>query len=638
MPSFTSTVASAHPCWRLVLVFTVAVITWPATASESYRSMRFSELPLAAKSSISSALGRDASRYYAMSIGSTLELNCRGLTARFTSSGAELQTRDLRWGMSVERYGYGSALRPVSSVVPQRNSNRVEYRHGIFTEWYANGPAGLEQGFTVARRPKNASSGPLTIAIATAGSWTGAINEKGDHLVLRSAHGGQLDYSGLSATDAGGKELRAWLELHGKKLLLRVAEDGARYPLTIDPWVQVAELTSSDGGEGDSFAASVAIDGSTIVVGAPLANQGSSTHQGAAYVFIEPSSGWANATQTAKLTASDGAANDLFGYAVAVSGTNIIVGAPYEEKDGDYNVGAAYVFVEPQGGWADATETAELKRPHASHGLGNFGVSVAIDGQTAIVGWNGLYYAGHVYVFVEPPDGWETTSRFTADLTSTDEPTSLGTSTAISGSTIVAGADIQSLNGNGHGAAFVYVEPPGGWASMTQTARLTTSIQYIQDTHFGAAVAIRDSTVIVGAPTADPRTNIGAAYVFVRPGTGWTDMTETAELKAADGQLGDELGSSVGINGGGNTVWVGAPGRQSRSGVVYVFVKPTNGWTTTDRFNAELSPVGGAAEQNFGSSLAISGDTELIGGPTTTVDGAQYEGAAYVFGPSSQQR
>ena len=136
---------------------------------------------------------------------------------------------------------------------------------------------------------------------------------------------------------------------------------------------QVAKLTASDGAANDEFGYSVAVDGNTAVVGA----YGNDGLKGAAYVLTRQSGAW---NQVAKLTAFDGAANDEFGYSVAVDGDTVVVGT----QEDDYN-GAAYVFTKPSGGWATATETAKLT---AHDGADNdyFGFSVAVDGDTVMVG------------------------------------------------------------------------------------------------------------------------------------------------------------------------------------------------------------------------------------------------------------
>ena len=145
---------------------------------------------------------------------------------------------------------------------------------------------------------------------------------------------------------------------------------------------ETAKLTASDGAAGDYFGHSVAISGNTVVVGADYATVGGNSQQGAAYVFVEPTSGWVSTTQTAKLTASDGAADNYFGWSVAVSGNTVVVG----ELGATGYQGAAYVFVEPaSGGWANATETAKLTGPDGTT-INGFGRSVAISGNTVVVG------------------------------------------------------------------------------------------------------------------------------------------------------------------------------------------------------------------------------------------------------------
>jgi FG-GAP repeat len=149
-----------------------------------------------------------------------------------------------------------------------------------------------------------------------------SLEPSGTGLQLTRRDWPALHYGGLSAYDATGQELRAWLELQGESaLLLHVDDTHARYPLTIDPFVQQAKLTASDGAAGDNFGRAVAIDGDTVVIGAAYAQVGANLMQGVVCVFVKPATGWTTtSTFNAKLTASDGKANDLFGYTVAING------------------------------------------------------------------------------------------------------------------------------------------------------------------------------------------------------------------------------------------------------------------------------------------------------------------------------
>jgi hypothetical protein len=170
--------------------------------------------------------------------------------------------------------------------------------------------------------------------------------------------------------------------------------------------VQDFTLKASDGVNGDTFGLSVAIDGNTVVVGAPYATVNGNQNQGAAYVFVKPASGWANMQQTAELTASDGQPLVYFGISVGISGRTLVVGDSGAEIGGNKAQGAAYVFVEPPTGWASTTETAKLTASDGGYDSG-FGSSVAISGNTLVVGAPQTYpIPGNAYVFVEPAGGW----------------------------------------------------------------------------------------------------------------------------------------------------------------------------------------------------------------------------------------
>ena len=249
---------------------------------------------------------------------------------------------------------------------------------------------------------------------------------------------------------------------------------------------ETAKLTASDGAGGDSLGTSVAVSGDTVVVGAPL-DSGATAGQGSAYVFVKPGGGWVSATETAKLTASDGAADDSFGHSVAVSGDTVVVGAGFDNVGPNANQGSAYVFVKPGGGWVSATETAKLT---ASDGAGNdrLGQSVAVSGDTVVVG---AYFdnvgtnadQGSAYVFVKPGGGWVSATE-TAKLTASDGAAGdrLGQSVAVSGDTAVVGAYFDDVGTNANqGSAYVFVKPGGGWVSATETEKLTASDGAVND-------------------------------------------------------------------------------------------------------------------------------------------------------------
>jgi hypothetical protein len=388
------------------------------------------------------------------------------------------------------------------------------------------------------------------------------------------------------------------------------------------PSLAVAKLTASDGVAGNALGISVAASGNTLVVGEDClrisGNPNCNTHhQGIVYVYQEPKNGWRNTVQTAELTPSNGYFGDEFGTSVAVSGDAIVVGA---------GSGKAYVFVKPVGGWKNMTETAQLTDGAGGDGFGSL---VAICKDTIVVGApnaiiNGNQSQGAVFVFDEPPTGWATTSVFNAELTASDGSfgDSFGTSAAVSGDMIVVGAPFHN-NQTGPGQVYVFVKPPAGWANGTQTATLTRSNRGPYD-EFGLAVAISGNTIVVGAAQAVGVNNgQGVVDVFVKPSTGWSDGTETAELVAPI--FIQHFGCSVAIKGRNVVV-----GTFSNTNVIFDYAKPAKGgWKSTSKPRATLTA--GTSTSFFGFSVAMTASTVVAGAPYQTVKGHADQGAIYVF-------
>jgi len=609
-----------------------AAVGQAVQAGSGPQQQTLADLPIAAQHSISSAIGQDQSAYHATSgaLGVTLANLANGFTARLQSGALQVSAGSDTWDMSLVGLSYGGAVKPVATAKTSTNGNRVDCSYGTIDEWYVNGPSGLEQGFTVAA-PQSNASGSLTVELALGGDLVGTVNAAGDGLTLAQADGSAaLGYTGLTAYDATGKTLPASLEVRvdggHQELLIHVDDAGAQGPITIDPFVQEAKLTASNGKAGDNFGCSVSISGNTLVVGAFYAPNTPFTDihgPGAAYVFTESGSVW---TQTAELTASDGAAGDWFGRSVSISGNTVVVGAYEATVGGNQDQGAAYVFAEPASGWADMTQTAKLI---ASDGTAysEFGGSISISGNTVVVGAEtGL---GAAYVFAEPASGWADMTQ-TAELTASDAVSGdfFGTSVSISGNTVVVGATRPR-------AVYVFTEPVSGWADMTQTAELTASDGAVGD-GFGRSVSISGNTVVVGAPQGGID-GPGAAYVFTEPASGWADMTQTAELTASGGVVGDQFGWSVSTSG--NTVVVGANlaavGGNQYQGAAYVFTEPATGWADMTQ-TAKLTASDGKTNDSFGESVAISGNTAVVGAPGALGSAiTSFPGAAYVFTTTS---
>ncbi len=313
-------------------------------------------------------------------------------------------------------------------------------------------------------------------------------------------------------------------------------------------WKQLAELKGSDTAAGDGFGTSVAVSGTTVVVGADDADR--------AYVFTRTPTGW---KQTGELKGSDtvGASmfsfGDEFGYSVALWGTTIVVGAFDHAND----AGRAYVFRKTANGW---TQTAELKGSDTIAGQDgltgdSFGTSVAVSGDMVVVG--APYHAEHsgrAYLFTRAAGGWKQTAELrgadTVGFEGNFAGDQFGTSVAISGTTVVVGT------GNGD-RAYLFTRTPTGWK---QTAELRGSYTVSGD-DFGISAAVSGNTVVVGD---DYQANgAGRAYLFTRTG-GWKQV---AELKGSDTVSGGDFGISTAVSG--STVVVGAD--YHGAGRAYVF-------------------------------------------------------------------
>ncbi|HUI44086.1 MAG TPA: FG-GAP repeat protein [Terriglobia bacterium] len=582
-----------------------------------------------------------AFRVHARGQGFEIGNSNQNLVADFTSAGVEVRSARGSWHMALTGYGYAGELAAVGAAHPDASANRVEYRRGPLTEWYVNGPLGLEQGFALQARPHERAmiaaqepSQPLTLSFALSGNLTASVDRAGTGLTLSRNGEAVLQYSGLMARDAAGKDLRAWMGVQGKEMLLKIDDAKAIYPLSIDPWVQQAELTVVGATSNDYVGFSVALSGSTLVVGAPLTTVGFNAYQGAAYVFAKSGSGWANMTQTATLTASDGKALDQFGWSVSVSGNVIAVGA-YGNTGFK---GAVYVYVEPQtGGWKNATQSAKLTASNAN-GYDFLGYSVAISGNTIVAGApNAQINAvneGAGFVYVKPAQGWKTTSAFNAELTSADETSDafFGAAVAIHGITVVIGDPYANLGSNqNQGAAYVYVQPTGGWTSTSAyTGKLAASAGQQYD-NLGFSVATDGTSILVGATGVN--SGQGAAYVYVKPTGGWTTMFENAELTASGGRGGDAFGTSVAISGKAAVVGAGNAYVNSNplQGAAYLYLEPGTGWNTTSTFTAKLGASDASASAHFGRAVSVDSGTAAIGAYEGSNTGPLV-GAAYVFG------
>lgn len=375
------------------------------------------------------------------------------------------------------------------------------------------------------------------------------------------------------------------------------------------------KVTASNPSMFAMFGGSVAISGSTAIVGATNETFNGNSFQGAAYIFVRSGNTW-NLQQ--RLTAPEGMERDRFGYSVGIDGERAIVGVPEDDIGASSNQGSAYVFLRSGTVWS-----LESILTGADSGAGDqFGTSVAIDGVTAVVGsYNGDGSAiGGVYVFVKG-NIWTQQQKLTPTDGGASDHFGISRNVAISGEAIIVGSRFAGQQSTG--AAYLFTRSGSTW---TQHQKLVAPDEQ-PFAEFGFSVGISGDNVIVGA-WKDPvggGGQQGSAYIFYRSGVFWTFQQK---LTASDGQAGDRFGMSVGIHG--STAVVGA-GRIDTGpqlpGAAYVFAESGSTWSEQHKLTGP--PVN--YHDRFGSSVAINGQMMIIGSDLDSLS-QSYQGSAYVFG------
>ncbi len=537
-----------------------------------------------------------------------------------------------QWGLELQSYGFAGSERTVSGQ-PRVNTvgPRVTYDwDATLQEWFVNDRHGLEHGFTVRERPphpifdhplllgggegRGEGAVPLTFTLAVRGGLRPEVLADGRGVRFVDAQGAAaLTYSELTVLDADGQKLPARFEV--------VAESNENEPS--------AAISTLDVGCW-MFNVGCSQPESTARALAQIVNHQSSIinlvvdERGARYpLTIDP------IAQQAYLKASNTGAGDEVGSSVAVSGDTVVVGAVGESSNatgvnGDQTdnsagvSGAAYVYVRNGTTW---TQEAYLKASNPDPQDG-FGWSVAVSGNTVVVGAlqegssatgvngdesdNHAWYNGAAYVFVRNGADWSQQAYLKASYTEANNVfLRFGSSVAVSGDTVVVGAPGESSNATG----------------------------------------------VDGDQSDNSAANSGAAYVFVRSDTSWSQQ---AYLKASNTGADDRFGSSVAVSG--DTVVIGAAGEDSSatgvngnqndssaidSGAAYIFARSGATWSQQAYLKASNTRAG----DSFGGAVAVSGDTVVIGAAgedsnATGVNGNQNDssaidsGAAYIFARS----
>lgn len=493
------------------------------------------------------------------------------LTMTFTPRGVRLQMADTAVSVRLGAYGYAGALHHVGAGAISAVNNRVEYDHGALTEWYVNGPLGVQQGFTMETAPQGADANPLHFVLET--DLSVRLSDDGAAFEFLNADDQiALRYSGLYVYDARHEQLSAHLALIDGAATIVVDDRGAVYPVTVDPFFTGSQLVPSDSAAGNELGYSVFINNSTAIVGVPGDND-RGANSGSVYIFrfSNLTRSW---TKTVKLTAPDAAPGDRFGAFVSGDPETILVGAPGHNN----GQGALYFFT----GLPDSAYRYHftLTAPDGAPGH-QFGSS----GQ-----YTTTYAFGNIsYMAVGAP-------------------------------------------GNGSGAVYVWTRDNNvavpTWSYMTSI----TPADGIAEGQFGFTlnmVANNDGIfVMVGAPGDDDLgAQSGSVYIYELNVGDWE---QEAKLLASNGAAGDRFGHSMGRYT--VTLMIGAPfhdGVGADSGAVYRFNRNSTTGVWTEQY--QVTPEDAQAGDEFGASVDTFLDWYFIVGAPGDDDAAINAGAAYIF-------
>ncbi len=567
----------------------------------------------------------------------------QGFGVTFAETGFSARGKD--WHFALRPMAYAGW--PLPSIMPrerlQADRAKVTYRWSDpVTEWYRNGPEGVEHGFTLAEPPKPYAT-QVVLAMAVHTNLRPLLDKEGQSLILMApdATGGiSLRYERLQVSDADGRSIPAHFALSpsGDVLNLVIDTAAARYPLTVNPLLYTATtiLRASDAQTGDLFGWSLSLDGSTLAVGAPHEGGGGNelaTEAGAAYLFSR-NQGGANAWGQVKvIRASEIQAYGWFGLAVSLSADTLTVGAP-QEKGGPGGLtlaaGAVYVFSRNKGG---ADNWGQVKILYASDGQAGdgFGSTVSLSGDTLAVGspkenggaGNSLLFSGASYVFARNQNGADNWGQIQI-LRASDAQQGdyFGTAVSIRGDTLAVGAPYED-GGAGDpasnaGAVYLFARNQGGANHWGEARILHASNQQAND-NFGWAVSLDENTLAASAPCSAPSVGTGAAYVFSRNQGGADLWGQVRSLQASDRQASDRFGWALSLDG--DTLAVGAPYEDGGpnnafpdAGSAYIFRRNAGG---ADQWN-EVQNIHAPDKQTnsqFGAMVNLNGPMLIVAAP-----------------------
>jgi hypothetical protein len=385
--------------------------------------------------------------------------------------------------------------------------------------------------------------------------------------------------------------------------------------------VLVATLALNDGGNTEQLGFSTVLDGTRVLLGAPLDDVAPNRAQGSIRIY-DGAAGWA---LQPRMDAGDGAQNEVFGFGLAMDGNRVVVGAYLDDPDTNLDdAGTTTVFVRGAGGWQREARLVHAGAESEDRG----GIAVALRGDVLasgayfdIIGSN--FNQGSVAIFTRAAGAWSQTAQLIAPAGQRND--FLGFSLAYDGDTLLVGAPGDDSAGEDAGAAYVFRREGLNWLLEAELVDLATPAQGFA----GIGVALHGDLAVIGAPDADIGTQIlqGAVQVWRRGPQGWA---QAQTLIAPDGLAFDFLGGAVATDG--IRILAGAPGVSTDviegHGAVYEFVAAGAGPFIANGRLPAPAPEAGAG---YGISVALEGDRALVGASGSSDGGFAQAGRAWLL-------
>jgi hypothetical protein len=604
----------------------------PIAHSAGVRTAGLRALQPAARTQISDAIGAQLPSYLVQRRGANVDLSnaAQHLTATFNAGGVWLRGSWGRLHMYLAGVGSRTNVRALAPVKPATSANRVVYQRPSVSEWYANGPLGIEQEFTVARPSRPQPGGTIELRLAVGGDLRPRMTPNGKGVELTRGPTPVLRYAQLEARDARGVHLASVMRVVRGQILLDVKVRRAAYPLSVDPLIQVAKLVQGvEEGQGSDFGFSVGVsqDGNTAVVGAPQYQPVSGEKfNGAAWVFARSGATWLQ--QGPHLSGSEGSG---FGESAAISpdGNTIVVGGPTASG------GSVWTFTRSGGKWSSGVRVSSPVGESAR----DFGEEVALssNGEVMFVGAPAFESErGIVWIYTKSGSQWIEQEQSIPSPGPNESLFGVAIALSENGATAIIGAPTHDGR---FGSAWVFQRSGSKW--LQQGEKLTGSDEeplvigeLMYGSAFGGSVAISadGNTALVGGPL--DHQGEGAIWAFTRSGTVWSQqgakITAEGELPSFTFGLGGSFGSGLALTPNGNTAIVGAFGDDNGAGAAWIFKRFEGHWTQQPGklLGSEESEGGG-----FGTNVAIAEDgrTALIGDGPGQEGSPPVEGGAWVF-------